>query len=181
MFISSQLIQSITHWCYSMSACDNLKAQLAVKLLSPNHLLLDSAPNLGPLISLWEINKFEDCWYKSVRILEVLKLLFQQSLNLSSSQRDMSCPILGDLSNNRWSGVSTWQAHKYQAFEGLLKVADYSKAFKIVLHDSIEKVAWKSPLNGTRNIDHLPIRSPTSLLAVHRFIHGESLSSVPTV
>ncbi len=24
------------------------------------HLLLDSAPNLGPLISRWEINKFEN-------------------------------------------------------------------------------------------------------------------------
>jgi hypothetical protein len=73
--------------------------------LPPAHLLLDSAPNLGPLISLWEINKFENCWYKSFRILEALKLLFQQFLNLSSSQRDMSGPILGALSNNRWSGV----------------------------------------------------------------------------
>ncbi len=44
-------------------------------------------------------------WYKSVRILEVLKLLSQQFLNLPSSQRDMSGPIFGDLSNNRWSGV----------------------------------------------------------------------------
>ncbi len=71
-----------------------------------------SALNLGPLISRWEINKFENCWYKSVRILEVLKLLFQQFLNLSSSQRDMSGTILGDLSNNRWSGgnllLLTW-------------------------------------------------------------------------
>ncbi len=70
----------------------------------PDHLLLDSAPNLGPLISHWEINKFQNCWYKSVRILKVLKILFQQFLTLSSSQRDMSGPILGDLSNNRWSG-----------------------------------------------------------------------------
>ncbi len=73
----------------------------------PDHLLLDSAPNLGPLISPWEINKFENCWYKSVRILEVLNLLFQQFLNLSSSQRDMSGPIIGALSNNRWS----WGSH----------------------------------------------------------------------
>jgi hypothetical protein len=64
---------------------------------------LNSAPNLGPLISRCDINKFENCWYKSVRIFEVLKLLFQQFLNLSSSQRDISGPILGDLSNNRWS------------------------------------------------------------------------------
>ncbi len=42
--------------------------------------------------------------YESV-ILEVLKLLFQQFLNLPSFQRDMSGPILGDLSNNTWSGV----------------------------------------------------------------------------
>jgi hypothetical protein len=33
--------------------------------------------------------------------MEVLKLFFQQVLNLSSSQRDMSGPILGALSNNR--------------------------------------------------------------------------------
>jgi hypothetical protein len=64
---------------------------------------LDSAPNLGPLISCWEIYKFENCWCKSVRILEVLQLLFQQFLNLSSSQEDMNSPILGALSNNRWS------------------------------------------------------------------------------
>ncbi len=44
--------------------------------LPPDHLLLDSAPILGPLISRWEINKFKNCWYKSVGILEVLKLLF---------------------------------------------------------------------------------------------------------
>jgi hypothetical protein len=43
-----------------------------------DRLLLDSAPNIGPLISRWEINEFENCWYKSVRILEVLKLLFKQ-------------------------------------------------------------------------------------------------------
>jgi hypothetical protein len=55
----------------------------------PDHLLLDSASNLGPLIYRWEINKFGNCWYESVRILEVLKLLFQQSLNLSSSQWDI--------------------------------------------------------------------------------------------
>jgi hypothetical protein len=37
----------------------------ATVLLPPDHLLLDSAPNLGPLTSRWEINKFENCWYKS--------------------------------------------------------------------------------------------------------------------
>ncbi len=70
----------------------NFRSYVAMLLLrgfpSPDHLLLDSTPNLGPLISCWEINSFENCWYKSVRIIEVLKLLFQQFLNLSSSQRD---------------------------------------------------------------------------------------------
>ncbi len=55
------------------------------RFVPPDHLLLDSAPN---------------------RILEALKLLFQQFLNLSSSQRDMSGPRLGALSNNKWSGGS---------------------------------------------------------------------------
>jgi hypothetical protein len=76
------------------------------KTLPPDHLLFDSAPNLGPLISRWEINKFQNCWHKSDRILEVLKLLFQEFLNWSGSQRDTSGPILGALSNNRWSGGS---------------------------------------------------------------------------
>jgi hypothetical protein len=76
------------------------------RFVPPDHLLLDSAPNLRPLISRWEINKFKHFWYKSVRILEALKLLFQQFLNLSSSQRDMSGPRLGALSNNKWSGGS---------------------------------------------------------------------------
>ncbi len=75
--------------------------------MSPDHLLLDSDPILEPLISRWEIKKFENCWYKSVRILEVLKFLFQQFLILSSSQQDIRGRILGDLSNNRWSG-GTW-------------------------------------------------------------------------
>jgi hypothetical protein len=51
---------------------------LILSQATPDNLLLDSVPNLGPLISRWEINKFDNCWYKSVRLLEVLKLLFQQ-------------------------------------------------------------------------------------------------------
>jgi hypothetical protein len=100
-----------------------LIAQIASGL-PPDHLLLDCAPNLGPLISRWKINKFENCWYKIVRILEVLKLLFQQFLNLSSSQRDMGATILGDLSNNRWSG----------AFLAIHDTWDSLLAFKRVIH-----------------------------------------------
>jgi hypothetical protein len=32
-----------------------------IQKVPPDHLLLDSAPNLGPLISRWEINNFENC------------------------------------------------------------------------------------------------------------------------
>jgi hypothetical protein len=38
-----------------------LLTDYAVLTDSPDHLLLDSAPNLGPLISRWEITKFENC------------------------------------------------------------------------------------------------------------------------
>ncbi len=68
----------------TLSECapPNYLQQIVQAKVPSDHLLLDSAFNLGPL--------------------KVLKLLFQQFLNLSSSQRDMSGPILGDLSNNRW-------------------------------------------------------------------------------
>jgi hypothetical protein len=48
-------------------ACDNVKTQLSRPFkrytsdIAPDHLLLDSAPNLGPLISRWETKKFENC------------------------------------------------------------------------------------------------------------------------
>jgi hypothetical protein len=58
---------------------------------------------LKTLKSCWEIKKFKNRWQKSVRILEGLNFLLQQFWNLSSSQRDMSRPILGDLSNHTWS------------------------------------------------------------------------------
>ncbi len=77
---------------------------------------------VGPLIPRWEINKFENCWYKSVRILEFLKLLFHQFLNLSSSQRDMSGPILGTLSNNRRSQCTSFIASQLILMVEALKI-----------------------------------------------------------
>ncbi len=59
-----------------------------------DHLVLDSAPNLGPLISRWEINKFKNCWYKSVRILEEA---FVSAIFEFVKVPIMSGPILGDL------------------------------------------------------------------------------------
>ncbi len=96
-------------------------------MLPPDHLLSDSAPNLGPLICRWEINKFENCWYKSVKMLEVLKLLFQQFLNFSSPQRDMSGPILGALSNDRWL-MGALQAFTSRQSSKVIKWAEQLKS-----------------------------------------------------
>jgi hypothetical protein len=69
----------------------------------PYHLFLDSAPNIGPLISRWQLDTFKNCWNKSFRASKILTLLYQQFSNLSISQRGTSGPRLGALSNNRWS------------------------------------------------------------------------------
>ncbi len=80
--------------------------------LPPDHLLLDSAPNIGPLISRWELDKFKKCWNKSFRTSKIMTLLYQQFSNLFISQWDMSGPRLGALSNDRWSGSTVWCTKK---------------------------------------------------------------------
>ncbi len=87
------------------------------KQLPPDDLLLDSATNLGPLISLWELDKFKNYWNKSFRTSKILTLLYQQFSNLLISQRYMSGPRLGALSNNRWSeGIETVYRISYCTF-----------------------------------------------------------------
>ncbi len=72
--------------------------------LPPDHLLLDKSPKIGPLVSCPELDELKNCWNKSFRTSKILTLLYQQFSNLLISQRDMSGPRLGALSNNRWSG-----------------------------------------------------------------------------
>jgi hypothetical protein len=36
-------------------------------MVPPDHLLLDSAPTIGPLVSRWELDKFKNYWNKSLR------------------------------------------------------------------------------------------------------------------
>ncbi len=81
---------------------------LSNKLLLQYYKTTPSSPIIGPLISRWELDKFKNCWNKSFRTSKILKLLYQQFSNLSISQRDMSGPRLGSLSNNRWSGGTLW-------------------------------------------------------------------------
>jgi hypothetical protein len=71
--------------------------------IPPDHLLLYRSPNIGLLISPWELDKFKNCWNKSFRTSKILTLLYEQFANLLISQRG---PRLGALSNNRWSGVN---------------------------------------------------------------------------
>ncbi len=75
-------------------------------IVPPDHLLLDRSPNIGPLISRWELDKFKNCWNKTFRTSKILTILYQIFSNLLIAQRDMSGPRLGALSNNRWSGVA---------------------------------------------------------------------------
>ncbi len=66
-----------------------------LKTVPPDHLILDSAPNINRNLSRkLLIQKCQD-------FRGSIKPLFMQFLNLSSSQRDMSGPILGALSNSR--------------------------------------------------------------------------------
>jgi hypothetical protein len=43
-----------------------------------DHLLLDMSPNIGPLISCWELEKFKNCWNKSFTTSRILTILYQQ-------------------------------------------------------------------------------------------------------
>jgi hypothetical protein len=88
----------------------------------PDHLFLDSVPNLGPLISRWKLHKFKNSQNKSFRTSKILTLLYQQSSNLLVSQPDMSGPRLGTLSNNRWSGGIQ---HEVQYQSDVIYYCDY--------------------------------------------------------
>jgi hypothetical protein len=82
----------------------------SVFFLNIYHYLLTPYYRTGLLILdhsylVLESYTFKNRWYKSVRILEVLKLLFKQFLKLSSFHQDRSVPRLEDLSNNSMLGV----------------------------------------------------------------------------
>ncbi len=96
----SLLIYWSAHFFLISSSCSRVFLEIP-----HDHLLLDSVLNIGPLISSWELDKFKNCWNKSFRTSKILTLLYQQLSNSLISQRDMSGPRLGALSNNRWSGV----------------------------------------------------------------------------
>jgi hypothetical protein len=81
-----------------------MRQRLVTEIVPPDYLLLDTAPNIGPLIAWWKLAKFKNCWNKRFITSEILTLLYQQLSNLLNSQRGMSGPRLKALSSNRWSG-----------------------------------------------------------------------------
>ncbi len=101
-----------------------LLARFVASFGIPDRLLLDRSPNIGPLIIRWEIEKFKNCWNKSFRTSRILALLYLQFSNMLISQRDMSGPRLGALSNNRWSKVvqSLHEVQKLQKVQNLHEV-----------------------------------------------------------
>jgi hypothetical protein len=53
-----------------------------IYIITPDHQFLDRSPNIGPLISCWELNKFKNCWNKSFRTSKVLTLLLSAIFEL---------------------------------------------------------------------------------------------------
>jgi hypothetical protein len=51
---------------------------LSAHFVPHGHLLWDRTPNIEPLISRWELDKFKNCWNKSFRTSKILTLLYQQ-------------------------------------------------------------------------------------------------------
>ncbi len=45
----------------TVDASFDAKKAVAGKESSPDHLLLDRSPNIGPLISCWELDKLKNC------------------------------------------------------------------------------------------------------------------------
>ncbi len=95
----------IQHWRWWSKNCNLHKTKRLpkTKILPPDPLLLDRSPNIGPLISRWELDKFKTCRNKSFRTSKTLKLLYQQFPNLLISQQDIwvaqdygHCPIMCD-------------------------------------------------------------------------------------
>jgi hypothetical protein len=60
-------------------------------LIPPITYYWTESPNIGPLISCWELDKFKNCWNKSFRTSKILTLLYQQFSNLLISQW-LQCP-----------------------------------------------------------------------------------------
>ncbi len=83
-----------------------LSSYMNGQYIPPNLQLLDRSPNIGPLISAWELEKFENCWNKRFWTSKILKLLYQLFSSLLICQRDIRGQRLGAMSNNRWLGCN---------------------------------------------------------------------------
>jgi hypothetical protein len=106
--------------------------------LPPDHLLLDRSPNIGPPVSRWELDKFENCWNKSFRTSKILTLLYRQLSNLLIFQQDMSGPRLGTLSNNRgvprtWKNMSV-NSYNPKFYISIAMIGPFHSYAQVVIH-----------------------------------------------
>jgi hypothetical protein len=109
---------------------------------TPDYLLLDRSPNIGPLISRWELDKLKNCWNKSFRTSKILTILYQQFLNLLISQRDKSGSRLGAVGHCRiigdrgavvwWYNRRTGQLQRYQACSGELLIVIVNNSWRFI-------------------------------------------------
>jgi hypothetical protein len=76
---------------------------LLYERVPPDHLLLDSAPNLGPLIFRWEIDKFENFRHKC-QDFRGSKAFVSANFWICQVPNEIRVVHIGDLSNKRWSG-----------------------------------------------------------------------------
>jgi hypothetical protein len=61
--------------------CSTTYSQQLNQEVPLDHLFLDRTPNIEPLISCWEVDKFKNCGNKSFRTSKILMLLYQQFSN----------------------------------------------------------------------------------------------------
>ncbi len=97
-------------------------------------ILLNRSPNIGPLMSRWELEKFKNCWNNSFRTSRILTLLYQKFSNLLISQWDMSGPRLGALSNRaRQLCLWCWGTVELDEFGTLWSVIDVTMLLTLIL------------------------------------------------
>ncbi len=96
---------------------------------TPDHLLLDGTPNLGPLIFRWELDNFKNCWNKSFRTFKILTLLYQQfsnglisSLYLNVYQLTVTTIVL------------SFQSHVFQQYYRFLSAAWSASIYQLKIN-----------------------------------------------
>ncbi len=141
--------------------------------------------------------RFKNCWNKSFRTSKILTFLYQEFSNLLISQRDMSGPRLGALSNNRWLGgisdatvlthmcLAVWQTRAQSPNTNARKLSA-AKGPSCNLPAHPECSCWWSPLPWQRQLsqDHhwgLAVPSPGRSTSGHLLRRLSRFAILPDV